>query len=266
MRTGDSDPAGGAPCGVLLDLGGVLYVGNEPLPGAVEALGRLRRLGIPLRFVTNTSRRPRRQLVADLRAMGFDIEAEELFTAPLAARGWLEREGLRAWPLVEPALLEDLEGVTAGESPGAVLVGDAPSQFDYAHLNRAFRFLMAGARLVAAGRNRYFREAGGLSLDAGPFVAALEYAAGVEAVITGKPAPAFFHEGVAALGCAPGTVWMVGDDVEADVLGATAAGLQGVLVRTGKYRPGDERRLADTAGTVVEDFPAAVDALGRALA
>ena len=228
--------------GVLLDLSGVLHVGTRALPGAAAALQRLRGSGLPLRFVTNTTRNTRRVVGENLRRLGFAIDEHEIFTAPRAARAYLEAQRLRPLLIVHPGVAQEFAGVVQ-ENPNAVLLGDAGEAFDYGHLNRAFRLLMSGAPLLAMGRNRYFMDDDGLNLDAGPFVAALEYAAGVAATVLGKPAPEFYHAAVAALGCAPERVVMIGDDVDADVSGAAAAGLSGILVRSGKYRSGDERRL-----------------------
>jgi len=244
--------------GVLLDLSGVLYVGGQPLAGALDALDRLRASGLALRFVTNTTRSTRAQILAQLTDMGFDVDADEIFTAPMAARAYLQARRLRPYLLVHPDLFPEFEDQEE-DAPDAVLVGDAGEGFTYADMNRAFRLLMDGAPLVAMARNRYFQETDGLSLDAGPFVAALEYAAGVEAVVTGKPAAEFFQAAGASLGCTPEDTVMVGDDVDADANGATAAGLQGVLVRTGKYRAGDEERLEGSEAVVLPDFAAVVD-------
>lgn len=139
-----------------------------------------------------------------------------------------------------------------------MLVGDAGPYFTYERLNAAFRLLLDGAPLLAIARNRYFRRDEGLSLDMGPFVAALEYATGVEAELYGKPSPAFFREALEHLGHAPGETLMVGDDVESDVLGALDPGLHATLVRTGKYHRGDESGLGERAH-VFDDFPAVVD-------
>ena len=244
--------------GVLLDLSGVLHVGNTALPGAVEALLRLRASGLPLRFVTNTTRSTRRAVAGKLRDMGFDVADEEIITAPRAAREHLQRHGLRPLLLVHPGVAEEFADVPQLE-PNVVLLGDAGEAFDYRHMNVAFRLLMDGAPLLAMGRNRYFMDDDGLNLDAGPFVAALEYAAGVQATVLGKPATAFYHAAVAALGCRPEQVVMVGDDVEADVLGAVTAGLQGVLVRSGKYREGDEQRLTDRCAPAMANLTAVVE-------
>ena len=159
---------------------------------------------------------------------------------------------------MHPDLLPEFEEFSTAE-PNAVVLGDAGGALTYDGLNRAFRLLMEGGPLIAMGRNRYFREDSGLSLDAGPFTAALEYASGVKAEIVGKPDPEFFHLALSDIGCPPGEAVMIGDDVHDDVCGAVDAGLRGILVRTGKYRPGDERRLPAPVATVADDLAGAVE-------
>jgi HAD superfamily hydrolase (TIGR01458 family) len=246
--------------GVLLDLSGVLYVGDEALPGAAAALERLRMLDLPVRFITNTTRSPRRKILYQLEQMGLDVPEHELFTAPAAVRDVLIERGLRPALLIHPGLREEFDDFDVSD-PNAVVIGDAGDAFDYQHMNRAFRLLMEGAEFIAMGNNRYFREADGLSLDVGPFVLALEYAAGRKAVILGKPSPAFFHQAVASMGIEPENVLMVGDDVTADVQGAIEAGLMAALVRTGKYRQADENGLRDTQAWIEDDVSAVVERL-----
>jgi phospholysine phosphohistidine inorganic pyrophosphate phosphatase len=221
--------------GLLVDLDGTLYVGDEPVGGAREAVGRLKSSGIAIRYVTNTTRKPRREVCGHLRSLGFEAEEAEIFTPARAAAGLIGDK--RCFPLVDESLLEDLEGITlAGDRPDYVLVGDLGEGFTYDRLNAAFRCLMDGAELIALQRNRYWRTEDGLSLDAGPFVAALEYASGKSATVVGKPEKSFFRLALEELGLEPYEVAMVGDDAEADVAGARAAGLKGIQVRTGKYR------------------------------
>ena len=226
------------PKGLLIDLDGTLYVEDAPIPGAREALSRFEAAGIPYRYVTNTTRKPRREVVSRLRELGFPAR-EDLVFAPAAAANAL-LAGKRCHVLVAEALLEDLADlVLAGTGPTEhVLVGDLGDGFDYARLNRAFRLLMDGAGLVALQRNRFWQEADGPSLDAGPFVAALEYASGKTATVVGKPEPAFFEAALRDLGLEAKDVAMVGDDAESDVAGAQRAGLWGIQVKTGKYRSG----------------------------
>jgi HAD superfamily hydrolase (TIGR01458 family) len=224
--------------GLLLDLSGVLYVQDEAVPGAADALAKLRDDGIPLRLVTNTTMRPRRSILERLERLGIEVEPSELLTpATLAARR-CEEAGYESVSLVVlDELREDLEGLQEGEgSVDAVIVGDLGEGWEYGVLNRAFRQLMDGAELIALQKNRYWETAEGLSLDAGPFVSALEYATGREAEVVGKPSDSFFELALSELGVRADQAAMVGDDVEADVGGAMDAGLAGILVRTGKYR------------------------------
>ena len=245
--------------GVLLDLDGVLYVGDEPVPGAAAAVDWLEREGIPHRYLTNTTSRPRQEIVDRLTGMGVAARAEQVLTPAVAAAGWLRRHEVRrpalfvpdatARELAAPDPLPDSVAGGAEDGADAVVVGDLGRAWDFATLNRAFRLLMGGTRppLVALGLTRYWRADDGLRLDAGPFVRALEYAAGRPAVVLGKPDPAFYRAAVDDLGLEPGEVVMVGDDIRTDVEGAQRAGLAGVLVRTGKFSP------ADLAGDVTPD-------------
>ena len=245
--------------GVLLDIAGVLYDEDTVIPAAIDSLRALGAAGLPLRLVTNTSRRPKRALLKHLRRLGFDVSENEVFTATEALVAHLVREQLRPLLLVHPNLDDEFESLVR-DRPNAVVVGDAAERFTYQRLNAAFRLLIDGAPLLAIATNRYFREADGLSLDAGPFVAALEYAVKTEATLFGKPAPAFFQAVLTDLGTAPEETLMIGDDVEADVNGALSLGLQAALVRTGKYRAGDERRIGE-GGHFVADVGEAVNAV-----
>ena len=244
--------------GVLLDLGGVVYVGHTPIGGALSAVARLRKAGLPLRFVTNTTRRSRRQVIADLQRMGLHISDEELLTPALMARAFLQKHQLSPFLVVHPGLEEDFAGLASGH-PDAVIIGDAGDCFTYERLNRAYRKIAEGAVLLALAMNRNFKDAdGGLSLDAGPFVAALEYASKDKAILLGKPSAEFYQLAIASLG-SNGDLVMVGDDAEADVSGAISAGLRGVLVRTGKYRAGDESALPFAPDCIADSLNEAVD-------
>jgi len=188
--------------------------------------------------------------------MGIRVDADDLLTPAVAAAAWLGRYTDRPAALFVPeatrAEFASLPRLDADSETGAgaVVVGDLGTGWDFATLNRAFRLLMAEPRppLVALGMTRYWEAGDGLRLDAGAFVTALAFAAGVEPVVLGKPAPDFFAAGLQQLGTSPGETVMIGDDIVGDVEGALAAGLNGVLVRTGKFRPGDlDRETAPTA-------------------
>jgi HAD superfamily hydrolase (TIGR01458 family) len=223
---------------LLLDLDGVLYVEGEPVAGAAGAVERLRGSRLELRFVTNTTARSRGQTLRKLEQLGFGVEPEELVTPARLARSHCEQAGHRRVALImNDAVKADFEGLEeADERVDAVIMGDLGEQFGFAILNRAFRLVMDGAELIALQKNRFWLTADGLSLDAGPFVAAIEYASGTEAFVVGKPSAGFFESVLEDLGREREEVAMVGDDIESDIGGALDAGLRGVLVRTGKYR------------------------------
>ena len=246
--------------GVLLDLSGVIYVGEQALPGAIDALERLRRSGLPVRFLTNSTRAPKAALLRRLASMGVELAPEELFTPAQAACDWMSARNLSPHLLIHPNLAEDFAGTTGGEGT-AVVVGDAGEKFDFASLNAAFRALMDGAAFLALAKNRIFLDSDGRhSLDAGAFVAALEFATQREARLFGKPSRDFFQAALAGTDCSLEEAVMVGDDAEADVAGALQAGVgQAVLVRTGKYVPGVEKSVVPVPTTVVDDLSAAVE-------
>lgn len=228
--------------GILLDVEGVLLEGNRPVPGAREALAFLRSADVGVRFLTNTTTRARVGIAESLRAAGLGAEDTEVISPALAAGGMLRQRGIaRVHLAADPSLAQDLGEVElVGEAPEAVVLGDLHRGFDWDRLDRIFGMMREGALLVALHRNRVCRREGRIALDLGPFVAALEYAAGVEAVTVGKPEAGFFARAIESLGVGPGEAIMIGDDIEADIGGALAAGLRAVQVRTGKYTPRDE--------------------------
>src|SRR5438552_18337346 len=227
---------------ILLDVDGVFHVSGEPIAGGAEAVRRLRADGHRIRFVSNTTTRARATLAEELRAMGIELDDEELQTTPRAAAQTLA--GRRVLALTMHAIVGELEGIElVGEDAEAVLLGGADETpetnlvFSYMNLARAFHELEAGAELYCLHRNRWWQTKNGPLLDAGVFVAGLEYAAGTEATVLGKPSSTYFEAALEALDADPERAWMIGDDIESDIGGAQRLGMHTVLVRTGKFRP-----------------------------
>ena len=239
------------------------------IPGAPDAVARLRAAGHTLRFVTNNSTRPRAQLTAELTGLGFELSEEELqTTAHTAAR---ELAGKRVFALVMSGVVPDLEGLElVGEGADAVLVGGCdetlePNQvFSYMNLARAFAEIQLGADFYCLHKNRWWQTSRGPLLDAGAFVAGLEYATGVEAIVLGKPSPTYFAAALDALGAEPELTWLVADDAESNVRPAQLFGMRTALVRTGKFRPDTLERLAVTPDVVLSSVADLPDWLERA--
>ena len=237
----------GAAAALLIDLDGVLYVGEQAVPGAAETVQWLNKEDIPYLFVTNTSSRPRSALVEKLARLGIRTNEETIFSPPVAASQWIGMHvpGKTALFLPEATKAEFncLEELAQDAESGAssVVIGDLGKQWTFQLLNHAFRLLMAQPQpvLLALGMTRYWRGTDGFHLDVAPFVKALEHAANCTAVVMGKPSKEFFKAGLNLLGYQGTNAFMIGDDIAGDVQGAQRAGIKGVLVRTGKFLPGD---------------------------
>jgi HAD superfamily hydrolase (TIGR01458 family) len=252
---------------ILLDVDGVLHVSGEPIPGATKAVDELRQAGHALRFVSNNSTRSRAVLAQELRGMGFGIEDSELQTTPGAAAR--ELAGKRVLALVMAAVVPDLDELElVGDHAEAVLVGGCdetlePNQvFSYMNLARAFSEINAGAAFYCLHKNKWWQTSRGPMLDAGAFVAGLEYATGVEAVVLGKPSPSYFAAALDALEAEPDRTWLVTDDVEEDVPAASVFGMRTAVVRTGKFRPESLDTVAmapDILVSSLAQFPALLE-------
>lgn len=230
---------------VMLDLDGTLYIGNQPIPGAHQALRQLRARGLQLRFITNTTTKTQPQLVAQMRELGFELDEAELISAPVGARLALEQiqcdlgRPVRIWPVVAESILPDFAGFVRDEqSPDYLVLGDIGERWDLPLINRLFQVLHSGAQLIALHKNRFWQTPGGLHVDIGFFVAGLEYVCSKPALAMGKPNADFFQRVLGSAGVTASEALMVGDDIDSDVGGAQALGIAGALVKTGKFRQG----------------------------
>lgn len=232
--------------GMLFDLDGVLYVGSQPIPGAIEAVQRIRNSHIKCRFVTNTSTLSLASLGKKINALGFDIPAEEIISAPQAALRYLQQQ---QDPVCRLLLADDVKKDFAGFKQSDteaeyIVVGDIGNAWSCTMLNEVFNCLSNGAKLIAIHKNRFWQTEHGLQMDIGGFIQALEYASGTEAMMIGKPAVDFFNIALEDIHLKASEVGMIGDDIDSDVGGAQQAGIKGILVRTGKYR----QSYADASG------------------
>jgi HAD superfamily hydrolase (TIGR01458 family) len=224
--------------GLLLDVDGTLLRDDRPIEGGSQAIARLRAAGLPFRLLTNTTRRSRAATASVLRKGGYDVAPHEILTPAVLARRLILGSGRpRATLLIPEEARADLVGVLpGGDRPDWVVLGDLGAGFTWERLNQAFRSLRAGAALVALHRNPFWRagEEEGEVLDAGAFVAALEYAAGLRAIVVGKPSVDFFRLALEEIGLEAPGVLVVGDDPATDGVGGRSAGCRVAIVRTGR--------------------------------
>jgi HAD superfamily hydrolase (TIGR01450 family) len=252
--------------GFLIDLDGVVWLGHEPLPGAVETLNQLTREGKPVAFVTNSPRLSPAEHAGVLRDSGVEARDEQVVTAGSTLIA-LAHERLGPSPRViatgTPSFLAQLEvtGIERlalddwREAEGVLVTGHAG--FDYTELKAAAMAARNGAMLAATGRDPTMPMPDGLWPGTGSILAAIETAAETTGIITGKPEKAIFEAGLAAIGpsAGPGGVTdaqgkqlrfaMIGDRLDTDVGGAQAAGLDGILVTGGAGEGGPADIEAD---------------------
>jgi HAD superfamily hydrolase (TIGR01458 family) len=223
----------------LIDINGVLYVGKDAVFGAVETIALLREKGHNFRLVTNATRSSRKTLCIKLSSMGFDIKADEIFSAPIATIKRIKDSGkIRVFLLSFGDVSKDFEdaGIILTEhNPDYVVIGDAGDNFSFENMNKSFRLIVGGAKLVAMEKDRYWATNVGMTLSAGSFVAGLEYATGKTAAVIGKPSKEFFTLALKDMGANAKDTVLIGDDIYSDIAGAQNAGMKAYLVRTGKF-------------------------------
>ncbi|XP_034787544.1 phospholysine phosphohistidine inorganic pyrophosphate phosphatase isoform X2 [Pan paniscus] len=191
--------------GVLLDISGVLYDsgagGGTAIAGSVEAVARLKRSRLKVRFCTNESQKSRAELVGQLRRLGFDISEGEVTSPAPAACQILKERGLRPYLLIHDGVRSEFDQIDTS-NPNCVVIADAGESFSYQNMNNAFQVLMELEKpvLISLGKGRYYKETSGLMLDVGPYMKALEYACGIKAEVVGKPSPEFFKSALQAIG------------------------------------------------------------------
>lgn len=244
---------------ILLDLDGTLYVGNQAIPGAIACLAQLRERGIALRFLTNTTTKSQHELVAQLQAMGFQLDTDELISAPVAAKLELHSlqqaadRALRIWPLVADSIKADFSDFICDEQqPDYVVLGDIGERWDLSLINRLFNAMHNGAELIALHKGRFWQTSDGLKADIGFFVAGLEYVSTKTARIMGKPNRDFYQRVLDSAQIKAQDALMVGDDIDSDVGGAQLMGINGCLVKTGKFRQAYFEQSAVIPDFVVE--------------
>jgi phospholysine phosphohistidine inorganic pyrophosphate phosphatase len=252
--------------GILFDLDGVFYVGDKAVPGARETLDWVQTNKIPHCFLTNTTSKPRSDLVDKLDTLGLTTAEDLILTPPVAARQWITTHLDKPVSLfVPPATEAEFNGIPSlarntTQPVGAIVVGDLGDHWDYATLNQAFRLLMQDPKpsLIALGMTRYWRAPDGLRLDVAPFINALQCAADVEPLVLGKPAAPFFQAALEMVSCPPEETVMIGDDIRSDIGAAQAIGIDGILVETGKYQPSDLDSAIQPSSQIpsIADLPA----------
>lgn len=232
---------------ILFDLDGVLYEGDKAITGAVEAVNWFIEKDIPHLFLTNTTSKSRNALVKKLANFGIQSNKNNFLTPPVAAKQFLQTNNLNTIALFVPEVTKkefsdfNLVNTKANnKSIDAIVIGDLGETWTFNTMNTIFRLLIKNpqAKLIALGMTRYWKASTGLQLDVGPMIKAFEYATGINAIVTGKPATEFFQAAVNLLGN-ENKIVMIGDDISGDIEAAQQVNLKAIQVRTGKFTEAD---------------------------
>jgi glycerol-1-phosphatase len=249
---------------VLLDLDGCVWVGDEVTHGTPEAISELRAAGKSLAFVTNDARRSPEEYVRKLWSLGLRASLEEVVTVGSAIQHVLAEHGrgTGAYVIGSAAIFRHVADAgqrilngTDLESRADIVVVAGHDELCFSELRAATQAVLAGAEMIAAGRDRTFPGVGGMWPGTGAIVAALEYATARTATIIGKPDPQIFRTALDRLG--PGRTLVIGDMLDSDLAGAAAAGLDSAIVLTGVTSRADAVAATDPAPiAIAEDLHA----------
>ena len=235
--------------GVLFDIDGVLVTSWKPIAGAAETLKTLSDHQIACSYLTNTTTRTRAQIAELLTDAGMAVRADEVITAAVLtanyvrshypdARCFLVNSGQIAedMPGIDIAYSSEFSGPEEPETPDVVLLGGAGPEYSHLTLSWVYDWMAKGVPVVAMHRSTAWTTTDGLRVDSGMYLIGMEETSGRKATAVGKPAPEGFLAAARRLGVDPDEMYMVGDDLNNDVLPAQVVGMTGVLVRTGKFR------------------------------
>ena len=235
--------------GVLFDIDGVLVTSWEPIEGAAQTLRVLADKQIARSYLTNTTTRTRAQIARLLTDAGMDVAADEVITAAALTAEYVRSHypDARCFLVNSGQIAEDMPGIdivyasdygpnSVPETPDVILLGGAGPEYNHLTLSRVYDWMAQGVPVVAMHRSTSWNTTEGLRVDTGMYLIGMEETSGRKATAVGKPAPAGFLAAAGRLGVDPEQMYMIGDDLNNDVLAAQVVGMIGVLVRTGKFR------------------------------
>jgi HAD superfamily hydrolase (TIGR01450 family) len=229
---------------VVFDIDGVLVTSWRAIPGAVETLRVLADRRIACSYLTNTTTLTRVQISSALSDAGMNVRPDEVITAAVLTADYVRAHypGARCLLINNGDITADMPGLDiVGDAanaakPDVILLGGAGPEYNHRTLSRVYEWMASGVPVVAMHRSTAWETDGGLLIDTGMYLIGMEQASGRTVTAVGKPAPAGFQAAAARLGVDPDETYMVGDDLNNDVLPAQVVGMTGVLVRTGKFR------------------------------
>jgi HAD superfamily hydrolase (TIGR01458 family) len=221
---------------LLIDLDGVLKIGNSPAPDVNEFFNFINENKIPACILSNSTLRTGEQVKDFFSANGIVLSIP-VITAFDATLSFVKKNYKKVQVYCRDYLIHHFEGMIDEENPEAIVIGDIEDRWNYQIVNDIFKKVFAGADLVAMHKNKYWNPAGELLIDAGAFITGIEYSSNKEAILIGKPSPLYFKTALESIGVKiENGFYMIGDDIENDTKAAQDIGGKGILIYTGKTK------------------------------
>lgn len=223
--------------GYICDMDGVIYHGNQLLPGASEFVDWLKKENKKFLFLTNSSERSPRELQQKLNRLGMDVDESHFYTSALATASFLAAQtpGCSAYVIGEPGLVNALYevGITMNDvNPDYVIVGDTRN-YNFENIQRAVRFIFKGAKLIGTNPDYTNPLETGIAPATRALVAPIELTTGKKAYFVGKPNPLMMRTGLKLLGCRSEDTAIIGDRMDTDIIAGIESEIDTILVLSG---------------------------------
>lgn len=222
---------------LLIDLDGVLRLGDKPAEDIILFLNYLDENKIPSCILSNSSLYSSDQIYDFFNSYSINIKIP-IITAIDAAHSYVNEKYSKVAAYTSEIVIGKFAHLLDFEKPEAVLIGDIGDVWNYKLIQTIFEYLQNGAELIAVHKNKFWNKPGvGIQLDAGPFINAIEYASSIQATLIGKPSSLYFSQALKKMNCKlEDSFIMLGDDLDSDMKGAKDLGAQTILIYTGKTK------------------------------
>jgi NagD protein len=223
--------------GLMIDMDGVIYAGEELIKGADTFINRLLEEQIPFTFLSNNSAKSRADAVEKLAKLGIQITEEHIYTSAMATATFLTEHypDCSVHVLGEGGLLKSLKNAgfkLVEDKPDLVILGEG-HQFSLDKVHAAVEMILNGARFIATNQDPSPRRSGWNNLGIAATAAMIEEACGREPFVIGKPSPVMMRSAAAYMGLRPEDITVIGDTMETDIIGGIYMGFKTILVLSG---------------------------------
>jgi HAD superfamily hydrolase (TIGR01458 family) len=221
---------------LLIDLDGVLKLGDSPAPDVKDFFEFINENKIPSCILSNSTLRTGELVKEFFNEHGITLSIPAI-TAFDATLSFVKKNYNKVQVYCREYLIHHFEGMIDSENPEAIVIGDIEDKWNYQIVNDIFKKVFAGADLVAMHKNKYWNPQGELLIDAGAFINGIEFASGKEAILIGKPSAHYFKAALEKIDSKlEESFFMIGDDIENDIKAAQEIGGEGILIYTGKTK------------------------------